>query len=771
MNVSTKHDPCICKSDASYCKFGANRLLELLENFEKQIEGVIESEDIEYVHRMRVASRRTRAAMPLFKNCFPQKKFKKWFKEVKQVTKLLGEARDLDVQIAFVNQYHLENKAAAKDPVVELLLKSYQTRRASVQPTVVKGLKKLRDSSILTEMQQFFELTSDELQNASFVQSSVVENANWAISRRLDDFLAMEPYVHKENAVFEHHEMRIQTKWLRYTMETFAALYKNEFAEEIKKMKGFQDSLGEMHDCDVWKQQIPNFIANNKNKQGKQLEKSLSKFLEYVKEQRKKHYGLFVSLWENSEKTGFFEKLRETVATGSSVEDKIRELQASSETEIAVLADIHANLHALEAVIENAEKRGIKFFLNAGDSIGFGPFPNEVIELLHSKKIISVIGNFDLEVFQNVKQGKGEGKVALDFARNQVAGSCRDYLLSLPRELKLEIAGKKILMTHGSPESIDEHLYSDTSADRLQELVEVAKADVIITGHSHVQYVRELGGVTFVNPGSVGRPDDGKPQAAYAIIKLNPFSVELLRVKYDVSAVADALRKKGLPESFSQMLLRGVSLSKITKEDRQRKNKIAQNCREATKNCEKISKRHHQDTEHYQVVRKLALRLFDKLKSLHELGDIERCWLECAAILHDIGIAETTRAHNKKSMELILNDTRLLLTSADRRILASVARYHRKSFPKKTHYNLASLGAKTIQQITLLSGILRVADSLDYTHRGVVQNLSVKISSKRITVECVTSEDPMLEQQAFNKKKDLIETVLKRKMVLVWKQR
>jgi len=772
MSVSTKHKTRERKNDSSYCKFGVDKLSKLLEALEKQIGGVIESEDIEYIHRMRVASRRIRAAMPLFRNCFPQEKFKRWLREVKQVTKLLGEARDLDVQIAFINQYQSTNEATAKDPTVKLLLKSYQIRRASVQPTVVKGLKKLRDSSALTEMKEFFNLTSDELQNAHFVSSSVVENANWAISRRLDDFLAMEQYVHQENAILKHHEMRIQAKWLRYTMETFSSLYKNKLTKEITRMKAFQDSLGEMHDCDVWKEQIPRFIANNKNKQGKHLENSLLEFLEYVKEQRKKHYARFVGLWENSLKTGFFEKLRETLTIGfSNVNDKIKELQASSETEIAVLADIHANLHALQAVIENAEKRGINFFLNAGDAIGFGPFPNEVLELLHSKNMISVIGNFDLEAFQPAKQGTSKGKIALGFAKNHVAESCRNYLLSLPRELKLEIAGKKVLMTHGSPESIDEHLYSNTPVERLHELVEAAKADIIITGHSHVQYVRELDGVTFLNPGSVGRPDDGNPHAAYAIIKFNPFLVDLLRVNYDVAAAADALRKKGLPESFSQMLLRGVSLSRITKEDRQRKDKLTQNCPEAVKNCEKISKQYYQDTEHFQCVRKLSLYLFDELKSLHELGNVERCWLECAAILHDIGISETTLAHNKKSMELILNDTRLLLPSTERRIIASVARYHRKGLPTKTHYNLASLGPKNITKITLLSAILRVADSLDYTHRGNVQNLRLTISPKKIMVKCVAGSDLTLEQQAFDKKKDLIETVLKRKMVLVWKQR
>lgn len=776
--MSTKPKPLECENDASYCKFGMDTLTKLLAAFESQIGGVMESADIEYIHRMRVASRRIRATMPIFRNCFPQKKFKRWLKEVKQTTRLLAEARDLDIQIVFIKQYQSKNKTAAKDRIIELLLRKHKTRRARIQPTVVRGLKKLRDSCVLKEMREFCTYTVEEPQNQSFNPSSVMKKAQWAISGRLNEFLAMEQYVHQENEIIKHHKMRIQAKLLRYIMETFSPLYPNKLTEEIETMKNFQDVLGEMHDCDVWSEQIPKFMTKTKNessiktedKPNKELERSLFKFLKYVKKQRKNRYAHFVNLWENSKKEGFFEKLREkTNSDFHELEDKIKELQTNPEAEIAVLADIHANLYALQAVIEDAEKRGVNFFLNAGDIVGFGPFPNESIELLHSKKVISVIGNFDIEVLNNSEKGKGENKIAVKFARKQVTGSCSAYLSSLPRQFKFEIAGKKILLTHGSPESIDEHLYHDTSAERLKGIVDDSKADIIITGHSHEQYVRELDGVFFLNPGSVGRPSDENPQAAYAVVRFNPFSVELVRVKYDVSAAAEALRKKGLPESFSQMLLRGVAIDRIIEEDRQRKEIMARNCQEVRKNCEKISKQYWSDTEHYGQVRKLALRLFDELQNLHKLGNIERCWLECASILHDIGISKTVKAHDKKSMELILNDTRLLLPSTEKRIIASVARYHRKGLPKKKHYNLNSLGRKTIQKIILLSGILRVADSLDYTHNGIVKDLDVRIGPQKIIIECVTASDPTMEQQSFVRKKNLIEKVLKREMVLAWK--
>jgi hypothetical protein len=135
----------------------------------------------------------------------------------------------------------------------------------------------------------------------------------------------------------------------------------------------------------------------------------------------------------------------------------------------------------------------------------------------------------------------------------------------------------------------------------------------------------------FVNPGSVGRPGDGNPQAAYAVLSFNPFKIELLRLDYDVKGAANALRKKGLPESFSQMLLRGVSLEVIAKEDHAREERPdGQGCKETVQICQDISSKYWPDTDHFQQVRKLALGLFDGLEKLHKLGMRERCWLECA---------------------------------------------------------------------------------------------------------------------------------------------
>ena len=116
----------------------------------------------------------------------------------------------------------------------------------------------------------------------------------------------------------------------------------------------------------------------------------------------------------------------------------------------------------------------------------------------------------------------------------------------MPLKLELEIAHKKLLMIHGTPDSHDEHLYHEHLEERFQELAKTSWR-----GHNRFwSFTRTIhkksGGALFINPGSVGRHGDGNPQAAYATITVNPFSVELIRVNYDVEAAADALEEKEL---------------------------------------------------------------------------------------------------------------------------------------------------------------------------------------------------------------------------------
>jgi len=301
-------------------------------------------------------------------------------------------------------------------------------------------------------------------------------------------------------------------------------------------------------------------------------------------------------------------------------------------------------------------------------------------------------------------------------------------------------------------------------------LANVSKADIIIIGHSHTQFCKKIPQASFINPGSVGRPGNENPQTSYAILSFNPLNIELIKLDYKSQCAAQAMRKKGLPESFAQMLLRGVALETVINYDKAKENATTENCQKQALASIDLTKKCLQDTEHSTQVTKLALTIFDELSKLHKLGKQERCWLECASILHDVGLSTGESSHHKKSAKLILNETNLPFASNDRRIIANIARYHRKGLPKPKHYNLSSLDNKTICKIKVLTSILQVADGLDYSHQSNVKNLQARVYPKQILVYYFSEKKCFSEEQAFNKKKDLFEKVCSRNMTLSWKK-
>ena len=125
-------------------------------------------------------------------------------------------------------------------------------------------------------------------------------------------------------------------------------------------------------------------------------------------------------------------------------------------------------------------------------------------------------------------------------------------------------------MTHGSPASISEPVDLNTPNSRVQELARVADADIVFLGHSHTPMDRTEVAVRFVNPGSVGRADDGDPRAAYAILEFSEGAVNVrhYRIPYDVERACQAIRANGLPRLFEQMAIQGRGLDFVASNNR-----------------------------------------------------------------------------------------------------------------------------------------------------------------------------------------------------------
>ena len=162
----------------------------------------------------------------------------------------------------------------------------------------------------------------------------------------------------------------------------------------------------------------------------------------------------------------------------------------------------------------------------------------------------------------------------------------------------------------------------------------------------------------------------------------------------------------------------------------------------------------------------LALHLFDQLRELHHLGEKERSWLSAASLLHDIGWVEGWRGHHKTSLRIILETPMLPFSSKERLIVGSIARYHRKGLPRRSHDNLAALG-KADQSIVLkLAAFLRLANSLDLDHRSLVRNVNCKVSEDQITVYCEVDQPAEDELMAAVERADLLAKVFHKKISL-----
>ncbi len=441
---------------------------------------------------------------------------------------------------------------------------------------------------------------------------------------------------------------------------------------------------------------------------------------------------------------------------------------------IALISDIHANLPALEAVLRHARRREAEAVWNAGDLVGYGPFPDAVVQRLREEEVVSIVGNYDLKMLEILakeedwRKKKGPEKTfAFRWAHDQLSLESRQYLSFLPHEIRWTVEGRRVLITHASPASNKEHLTYYTSKKRLRKLAKMADADIVICGHSHRSFVRTINGVLFLNPGSVGRPDDGDPRASYALLTLTPESLDVhhYRVDYEVGTTVSALRQRGLPEVFAQMFVEGYDLDTVLQ--LQGIDKEVQWLRRDPRAASvlDLAERCDYDRVHAYQVAWLSLELFDALYPLHKLGpDARRC-LHYAALLHNIGWSSGgKKKHHKRAARLILDAPDLRLEQDERRVLASVVRYHRKASPSAKHRRFAKLDPEQRTLVRWLAGILRVATGLNYTHRSLIEAMTCKFTSKKVTLRCTVRKAAEAEQKAALRKADLLNHVSGRRL-------
>lgn len=234
---------------------------------------------------------------------------------------------------------------------------------------------------------------------------------------------------------------------------------------------------------------------------------------------------------------------------------------------LAILSDIHANLHALQAVWEDLETSKPDKVYCLGDLVGYGAYPNETIAFIRERQIPTIMGNydegvgFDLDdcgcVYKDPIQDQ-LGKRSLIWTQAITTPGNKAYLQSLPAQIRLDENSLRLLFVHGSPRKVNEYLFEDRPQATFDRIARIAGAEILLFGHSHLPYEKQVSETLFINCGSVGKPKDGNPQAGYVMLIIGRRSeVEFRRVAYDVDAAAKAIRESDLPSEFAEALKTG----------------------------------------------------------------------------------------------------------------------------------------------------------------------------------------------------------------------
>ena len=214
-----------------------------------------------------------------------------------------------------------------------------------------------------------------------------------------------------------------------------------------------------------------------------------------------------------------------------------------------VISDVHANRVALEAVLDDMPP--VEAVVCAGDVVGYNPWPKACIERVREEDITTIQGNHDRAVAQETDFAfNGMAAAGVERAREQLGPGELDWLGDLPTERL--VADDRLKLVHGHPDDPDRYTYPRDFSPAL-----LGDEEVLVLGHTHDQHVAEFAEGTVLNPGSVGQPRDGDPDAAYAVVDLEEGTVDLHRVAYDVEAVVAAVAEAGLPERIGTRLRDG----------------------------------------------------------------------------------------------------------------------------------------------------------------------------------------------------------------------
>lgn len=235
---------------------------------------------------------------------------------------------------------------------------------------------------------------------------------------------------------------------------------------------------------------------------------------------------------------------------------------------LAVFSDVHGNIQGLEAVLKEIDARGADLVWCGGDLVGYGANPGAVIDLIRSRSIPTIMGNYDdgIGYFRIAcgcdypdEAAMNRGQKSIFWTKANTTDAQKAFLRNLPYRMQREIEGRQVVLVHGSPARLNEYLFANVADDVFQAHLASTGADVLIFGHTHKPFHKELGGKHLVNAGSAGKPKHGNPNATYVLLDItaDDVKVEIVEVPYDYEAAAQAVETAELPAEFARMLREG----------------------------------------------------------------------------------------------------------------------------------------------------------------------------------------------------------------------
>lgn len=220
---------------------------------------------------------------------------------------------------------------------------------------------------------------------------------------------------------------------------------------------------------------------------------------------------------------------------------------------IGLLTDIHGNLPALDAVLDDMPP--IDEVVCAGDIVGYNPWPAECVERVRDVAAITVQGNHDRTVETPEDYAHNEmAQVGLEHARGELDDEQLRWLTELPLRTTFADGAYRLVHSHPDPDNLGTYV-RPRDFSRMRPYLD--DYDGIVIGHTHIQHEAMIDDRLIINPGSVGQPRDGNPQAAYAVLDTDSNTVEMHRVEYDINRVISATEEAGLPVKTATRLLEG----------------------------------------------------------------------------------------------------------------------------------------------------------------------------------------------------------------------